>query len=173
MKQNESKKKGKSIERSIKEFLSEFKSLVISSLDEHNLPFTSYAPFILKDNKFYVYLSTMAKHSHNLTKNKNSSIFFIEDEQNCENIFARKRVVYQCFTKKLSRDTDEFNELISLFEDKHGSTVSMLKDMKDFSFFEFEVVSGEAILGFGKAYNLEKKDIFELVDRESSKGHQK
>ncbi len=115
----------------------------------------------------------MAKHSHNLTKNKNSSIFFIEDEQNCENIFARKRVVYQCFTKKLSRDTDEFNELISLFEDKHGSTVSMLKDMKDFSFFEFEVVSGEAILGFGKAYNLEKKDIFELVDRESSKGHQK
>ncbi|NVJ53581.1 MAG: pyridoxamine 5'-phosphate oxidase family protein [Campylobacteraceae bacterium] len=146
---------------------------MISSLDEHNFPFTSYAPFILKDNKFYVYLSSMAKHSHNLTKNKNSSIFFIEDEKECENIFARKRVVYQCTTNKLARDTKEFNELISIFEDKYGSTVSMLKDMKDFSFFEFEVIKGEAILGFGKAYNLGTENIFELKEREGLKGHQK
>ncbi|RXJ89063.1 heme iron utilization protein [Arcobacter sp. CECT 8983] len=161
------------MERSIKKFLENFQSLVISSLDEHNLPFTSYAPFVRKDNKFYVYLSSMAKHSHNLTKNKNSSIFFIEDEQECENIFARKRVVYQCTTKKQARDTEEFKELISLFESKHGETVSMLKNMKDFSFFEFEVIKGEAILGFGKAFNLEKNNIFELIDRKDLKGHQK
>ena len=149
-----------------------FKSLVISSLDEHNLPFTSYAPFIIKDDKFYVYLSTMAKHSTNLSTNENSSIFFIEDENSCENIFARKRVVYQCKTNQLKRDTEQFKELINLFEEKHGSTVSMLKDMKDFAFFEFEVLKGEAILGFGKAYNINGDDIFKLITRSGQKGHQ-
>ncbi|WP_265936979.1 HugZ family pyridoxamine 5'-phosphate oxidase [Halarcobacter bivalviorum] len=145
----------------------------MSSLDEHNIPFTSYAPFLLEDNKFYVYLSSMAKHSKNLTLNENSSIFFIEDESKSDNIFARKRVVYQCKTKKLQRDNEEFIKLISLFEKKLGKTVTMLKEMKDFSFFEFEVISGEAILGFGKAYNIEKEEIFTLVDRKEQKGHNK
>ena len=115
----------------------------------------------------------MAKHFHNLNKNRFASIFFIEDENETENIFARKRVVYQCTTKKLTRNTDKFNSLIALFEQKHGATVSMLKDMKDFSFFEFEILKGEVVLGFGKAYNIDKKDIFEPLDRKNTKGHQR
>ena len=63
------------------DFLAPLQSLIISSLDKNNNPFSSYAPFVKYNNKYYTYLSLMAKHSENLTKNEKSSIFFCEDEK--------------------------------------------------------------------------------------------
>ncbi len=59
----------------LKKFLDTFKSTVLSTLDENNNPFTSYAPFIKKDDKYYIYISSMAKHFKNLKKNKKVSLF--------------------------------------------------------------------------------------------------
>jgi putative heme iron utilization protein len=157
----------------LEKFLDNFKSCVISSLDKENYPFSSYAPFIKNDYKYYVYISSMAKHTQNLDLYKKASLFFIEDEKDCENIFARKRVVLQVDSKKLSRDTKEFENLINLFEEKHGSTVSMLKQMKDFSIYEFTPIKGEAVFGFGQAYDIGGKNCEELLDRKNTKGHQK
>ena len=98
--------------KNLNEFLEPLKSLTISSLDEKGYPFSSYAPFVKYNGKYYVYLSLMAKHSSNLTKNKIASIFFCEDEQDCKNIFGKKRVSIQCETLKLEQDTqDEINIL--------------------------------------------------------------
>ena len=47
--------------KNLDEFLEPLKSLTISSLDEKGLPFTSYAPFVKYEHKYYVYLSLMAK----------------------------------------------------------------------------------------------------------------
>lgn len=154
-------------------FLNEFKSVVISSLDENNFPFTSYAPFIKNNYKYYVYISTIAKHTQNLDLNTKASLFFIEDENSCENIFARKRVVLQVNSKKLSRDNEEFEKLMQIFKKTHGSTIDMLKQMKDFSIYEFTPIKGEAIFGFGKAFDIGGETCEELLDRKNVKGHQK
>lgn len=157
----------------LNDFLKDFKSVVLSTIDENNLPFTSYAPFIKNDEKYYVYLSTMAKHTKNLDTNNNIALFFIEDETSCENIFARKRVVLQSTSTKLDRDTNEFDKLISIFEKKHGSTMKMLKTMKDFSIYEFTPKSGEAIFGFGEAYDVGGEYCNELLERKGQTGHKK
>ncbi|TLP37553.1 HugZ family protein [Arcobacter arenosus] len=157
----------------LKEFISSFKSCVLSTIDEKGNPFTSYAPFIIKDGKYYVYISSMAKHTQNLDLHKKVALFFVEDEISCENIFGRKRVVLQCNSKKLQRDTESFEELVNIFEEKHGSTMKMLKSMKDFSFYEFEVFDGEAVFGFGEAYNVGGKNFDELVERKGLSGHKK
>ena len=157
----------------LNKFLENFKSVVLSTIDEDDLPFTSYAPFIKDNEKYYVYISTMAKHTRNLDANSNIALFFIEDESSCENIFARKRVVLQSTSVKLDRDTDEFNKLISIFEEEHGSTMKMLKTMKDFSIYEFTPNSGEAIFGFGEAYDVGGKYCNELLDRKGQTGHKK
>ena len=157
----------------LKEFIDSFKSCVLSTIDENKNPFTSYAPYVNKDGKYYVYISTMAKHTRNLEKNETLSIFFIEDEISCENIFGRKRVVLQCNSKKLPRDTKEFEELTQAFEKRHGSTMNMLKAMKDFSFFEFTPFNGEAVFGFGQAYNISGENFDKLIEREGLKGHKK
>jgi len=157
----------------LQKFIDSFKSVTISSIDENSNPFTSYAPFVKTDKKYYIYISSMAKHYQNLEKNQKSSIFFIEDESLCENLFARKRVVFQCNNIKLERDDKKFEKLIKLFEDKHGSTMKILKNMKDFSFFEFSPYYGEAIFGFGEAYNIGGDNFDKLIQRENQKGHGK
>ena len=157
----------------LKDFLENFKSTVLSTIDQEGLPFTSYAPFIKVDGKYYVYLSLMAKHTKNLEKNQNISLFFIEDENSCENIFGRKRVVLQCTSKKLPRDNQEFDELIQIFETTHGTTMKMLKTMTDFSIYEIAPFKGEAIFGFAQAYDVGGENFDELIERKGQSGHKK
>lgn len=155
------------------EFLNNFKSVVLSTIDDNNLPYTSYAPFIKKDGLYYVYLSSMAKHTRNLDNKKEVSLFFIEDEISCDNIFGRKRVVLQCVSNKLKRDNKEFEELIKIFEETHGTTMKMLKTMTDFSIYSFTPLSGEAVFGFGEAYDIGGENCDKLCDRKGQKGHSK
>ena len=160
--------------KNLNEFLEPIKSLTISSLDDKRYPFSSYAPYVKYNNKYYVYLSLMAKHSSNLTQNKIASIFFCEDEQDCKNIFAKKRVSIQCETLKLAQNTQNEEEILNEFKAKFGEEmVNMLKKMGDFYLFEFTPFYGEAVFGFGKAYNLGGENFEEFVQREniSSTGH--
>ncbi|MFA9240107.1 MAG: HugZ family protein [Candidatus Paceibacteria bacterium] len=160
--------------KNLNEFLEQIQSLTISSLDENGYPFSSYAPYVKYNNKYYVYLSLMAKHSSNLTQNKIASIFFCEDEQDCKNIFAKKRVSIQCETLKLAQNTQNEEEILNEFKAKFSEEmVNMLKKMGDFYLFEFTPFYGEAVFGFGKAYNLGGENFEEFVQREniSSTGH--
>jgi heme iron utilization protein len=159
--------------KNLNEFLEPLKSLTISSLDEKKYPFSSYAPFVKYNNKYYVYLSLMAKHSSNLTQNKIASIFFCEDEQDCKNIFGKKRVSIQCETLKLEQNTENETNILDQFRNKFGAEmVDMLKKMGDFYLFEFTPFYGEAVFGFGKAYNLGGENFEEFVERtNNSSGH--
>ena len=160
--------------KNLNEFLEQIKSLTISSLDENGYPFSSYAPYVKYNNKYYVYLSLMAKHSSNLTQNKIASIFFCEDEQDCKNIFAKKRVSIQCETLKLAQNTQNEEEILNEFKAKFSEEmVKKKKKMGDFYLFEFTPFYGEAVFGFGKAYNLGGENFEEFVQREniSSTGH--
>lgn len=160
--------------KDLKEFLQNIQSLTISSLDEKGYPFSSYAPYVKYNHKYYTYLSLMAKHSQNLTQNSITSIFFCEDEQDCKNIFAKKRVSIQCETKRLEKETQEEIEILNEFKNKFGEDmVNMLINMGDFYLFEFSPFYGEAVFGFGKAYNLGGENFEDFVQRETSnsKGH--
>lgn len=155
--------------KNLNEFLEPLKSLTISSLDEKGYPFSSYAPFVKYNHKYYVYLSLMAKHSSNLSQNKIASIFFCEDEQDCKNIFAKKRVSIQCETLKLAQDTQNEEEILNEFKAKFGEEmVNMLKKMGDFYLFEFTPFYGEAVFGFGKAYNIGGENFQDFVQRENT-----
>ncbi len=153
-------------------FLEGIKSLTISSLDKNGVPFSSYAPYVKYEHKYYVYLSSMAKHSKNLTLNKKCSIFFTEDESNCQNIFARKRAVLQCDVQNIESKSSYENELFVEFEKRFGKDmIDMLKNLGDFGFFEFTPFYGEAVFGFGKAYNLGGENFDEFIQREGTSGH--
>ena len=158
--------------KNLNEFLETLKSLTISSLDENKNPFSSYAPFVKYNHKYYVYLSLMAKHSSNLTNNKIASIFFCEDEKDCSNIFGKKRVSIQCNVKRLEQNTENETLILDEFRNKFGSEmVNMLHKMGDFYLFEFTPFYGEAVFGFGKAYNLGGENFEEFVERGNSSGH--
>ncbi|RXJ97390.1 heme iron utilization protein [Malaciobacter molluscorum] len=155
----------------LNEFINSFKSINLSTLDENNFPFSSYAPFIKYNNKYYVYLSDMAKHANNLKNNPKVCIFFIEDEKDCENIFARKRVTLQATSNLIKRDTKKFEKILDEFEKLNKDTVKVTREMLDFNLFELAPIYGEAIFGFGKAYNIGGEHFDTLIQRDNLRGH--
>lgn len=162
--------------KNLDKFLENIKSLTINSLDENKNPFSSYAPFVKHNHKYYVYLSLIAKHSTNLTQNKIASIFFCEDEKDCKNIFAKKRVSIQCDAIRLEQNTQKEKEILEQFSNKFGNDmIDMLHKMGDFYLFEFTPFYGEAVFGFGKAYTLGGEFFEEFLQRSgsSSQGHGK
>ena len=135
------------------EFIEQFDSLLISSINSKHIPHISYAPFVSQDKQFYICVSKMAKHTNNLLKNHNASIMFIEDEAECTNSFARKRVTFDIDVLNIERNTEKFAEIMKLFNEKFGEKSSIYEQMVDFYLFEFKPISGRAVFGFGAAYN--------------------
>ncbi len=135
------------------EFIEQFDTLMISSVNSSLKPHSSYAPFVSQDKQFYICISKMAKHTNNLLKTESASIMFIEDESESTNSFARKRVTFDVDVLNIPREEVKFSEIMELFNEKFGEKASMYEQMADFYLFEFIPVSGRAVFGFGAAFN--------------------
>ena len=156
----------------MKDFIATIQTTIIGTLDSKGHPFSSYAPYIYDNNRFYVYISDIATHAKNLQKNSKASLFFVEDESKTDNLFARKRVSLQCDSMKIERASERFEEVMGLFSEKFDAKmVATLKKMLDFNLYEFKVMYGEATFGFGKAYFVGGENMDELIARTESYGH--
>ena len=155
----------------MKDFLSNIQTAVIGTIDGQNRPFSSYAPYIYDENRFYIYISDIATHAKNIQANPLASLFFIEDESLSKNLFARKRISLQCSSRKVERGCGRFDEVLDLFGKKFDNQmVEMLKKMTDFNLYELHVDSGEATFGFGEAYLIGGEKMNELIPRRGG-GH--
>lgn len=135
------------------ELIASLKSLILSTINADGSPHSSYAPFIEKEQRFYISLSAMSTHSRNIMRTPTISILFIEDESNCSNIFARKRVTFDVRVKPIERNSITFNGAMTLFEDKFGEMATIYQTMSDFYLFELTPLKGRAVFGFGQAYD--------------------
>ncbi len=159
-------------EKTILSFIAPFQSVVLGTIDTEGLPFSSYAPFVHYDHRFYVFISDIATHSQNLKRESKASLFFIEDESQASNIFARKRISLQCDATLIPRDDAAFAAVMEQFKAKFGEEmVSMLMKMADFNLFAFSTLGGEATFGFGEAYRVGGENGEMLLPRQGGSGH--
>ncbi|MGL5711902.1 MAG: HugZ family protein [Paraclostridium sp.] len=127
------------------------KSLMISSLNKEGFPEVSYAPFIMINDKVYIYLSQAANHYYNLSENKNCSIMIIEDESEAKVVFARQRVSFECEANKLIAVEEE---IFNKFDEVHSESMMMVLKNLDFDIFKLKLKKGRLVQGFGKAYDV-------------------
>jgi len=154
------------------DFIKDFQSVVMGTIDEKALPFSSYAPFVYMNHKTYIFISDVAKHAQNLKRTPKASLIFIEDESKSEQIFARKRISLQCSSLLIQREDSKFTEVMNSFKTKFSEEmVSMLMGMSDFNLYELKTDYGEATFGFGEAYNIGGEHMEELVKRTGGTGH--
>ena len=144
-------------------FRQQQKSLILSSLSPNNIPLASYAPFIEDEQGcFYLLLSDLAGHSINLQNHQNKqstlSILLIEDEQTAGNIFARKRLSYNCQVTSWSREHPHWQEKIEQLQERFGKTIEVLAALTDFKLYVLKPVEGQYVRGFGQAYTLKNSD---------------
>jgi putative heme iron utilization protein len=101
-------------------FLSQFRSLLLGTLNTEEEVDLSYAPFVDHHDSFFILTSQLSSHTANLKQRGSATVFFIEDESACDEIYARRRLRFQCQALVHSRDSDAWQTLTSLFFDFCG-----------------------------------------------------
>ena len=142
-------------------FLKKFRSLQLSTIGKNGRPESSYAPFVVdQNNQFYIYISALARHTKNLLHDSRAGIMFIEPEEQAENIFARKRLTFNCDAEIVVRESQDWMRIMSLFDDFAGELMQTLRMLADFQLIRLKPNSGLFVKGFGKAYEIsgEKMD---------------
>tara|TARA_R110002072_G_scaffold184083_1_gene340431 strand:+ start:74729 stop:75223 length:495 start_codon:yes stop_codon:yes gene_type:complete len=142
------------VQDNIETLIASRKSIIISSLNKDNEVEVSATPFLKKGSCIYIFISELASHTQNITFNPILSVMLIEDERDTKNAFARKRLSYKCTASLVDKATSSWSEILNQFEETQGKTVSLLKQLPDFHLFELNIMSGNYIEGFGKAYRL-------------------
>lgn len=143
-----------------------FRSIILSTVSHDGIPQASYAPFLIDaDKKLYVYVSGLSTHTANLKQTGRVSVLFIEDEADTKEIFARRRLTYNCTATPLPRDTAQWQVLIERFEQRFGNVIGLMKGLPDFQIFQLQPQGGQFVIGFGAAYHIDENNLNLLQPR--------
>lgn len=133
-------------------FLASKKTMVLAMNDEEGNPFSSTAPFVQWEGKFYIYISKIAEHFSNLMNATVADVLFVADEAMTPNHFATERARWQCKPTLLGKEgTPELN---AKFDEVHSAKMMNVLRTLDFEFFELQPLKGRYVVGFGKAFDL-------------------
>jgi hypothetical protein len=157
----------------VESFLETFQTLVMASLTPEGEVHASTAPYIRMENNFYILISTIAQHGRNLLAADKVSLLFVEDESQCVQPFARKRVTIESSVSEIDRDNETFSKVIDRFcAHFDPDLVTSLSNMGDFHLFKLAPKSGSVVMGFGKAYRLnENLEVQTQIMGQHQKGH--
>ena len=144
------------------EFISQFKTVQLATVNTQGNPEASYTPYIRDTGCYYIFISGLASHTNNILAHPVLSLFFIQSEDKARNLFARRRLTLECTATNISRNSEQWNLLLDKFRDTHGATVDVLRSLADFQLFELTPTMGNYVKGFGQAYFLEGENLKEV-----------
>ncbi|MEA5583256.1 pyridoxamine 5'-phosphate oxidase family protein [Nodularia harveyana UHCC-0300] len=139
-------------------------SVIISTINAAGLPNASYTPFVMDGAKnIYIYVSGLAIHTQNLHVNPLVSVLFIEDESKTDQIFARRRLSFDCTATLIERETENWNQIVTQFKERFGELIEVFRGLPDFRIFRLTPSTGRFIIGFGTAYEISGEQLDKLV----------
>jgi len=159
--------------REYEALLDQFQSVMLGTATADGTPEVSYTPSIVdEDRNFYVYVSELSAHTKNLREQKQGSLMIIEDEKTAAQLFARKRVTFQCRAEEIERDSSQWTDITDQMKAKLGGVFEHLMGMTDFHLIRLTPEKGRLVVGFGMAFDVvgDQMDRLEHV-RGDGKGH--
>ena len=152
-------------------FRGEFTTLLMATVSCDGRPEASYAPFVMDaEGSFFVYLSELSRHTGNLRDTPYASVLFIENEDQAEHLFARRRLTLSCSCTPVHRDDLRWVQVLDRFRECFGELVDVLRGLEDFHLFRLEPRAGVYVRGFAQAYELTGPDLRSLRHI-NDKGH--
>ncbi len=130
-------------------------TLLLSTVSEKGEPSISYAPYV-RDQQgfFYIFTSELAGHTRNLLVNKQAAVMFIQPESESRELFARERATNLCSVEEIASGNSVYEQQLSILHQQFGEIVTVLKSLSDFHLFVLKPESGQYVVGFGKAFNI-------------------
>ncbi len=151
------------VRREYQSLREEIKSVQLATLGDDDQPEVSYAPFIWFEGACFLFLSELARHTHNLRNNPAISLLIIEDQAESRNQFARRRIIWQGQAQIVGRDVELFKAVMQLFRDRFGDFIDVIEPLQDFQLFKIRPHSGRFIRGFAQAFQLSGNDLGEIT----------
>ena len=142
------------------ELLAKTLSLQLATLGEEDYPHCGYTPYLMREEgddsvrQFYIFVSELALHTRDLLREPRASIMLIEDEADAKQIFARTRLYYECDVSEINNEHADYTAILDAYEARHGKMVNLLRQLPDFRLLKLQPVSGQFVMGFGKAFRL-------------------
>ncbi len=131
------------------------KNLLLSTVSATGEPECSYAPYVRdKAGFFYIFVSELASHTHNMLHKGSASVMFIQPEQQSQNLFARERVIFNCKVSEVKKDNENYDEQLLHMATTFGETIALLRGLPDFHLLSLRPLKGRYIAGFGQAFNI-------------------
>lgn len=156
-------KEKQSLEESFANFKQSVKTLQLSTLTVEGKPNASYSPFVTDEQgNFYIFVSQLASHTQDLLANPQASILLIQDEVETRQIFARRRISYQCDVEVVVAENSDYLSMLDALQERFGNVVELLRTLPDFILFRLTPYQGQYVKGFGKAYKLVGDGLLEL-----------
>lgn len=145
-------------------FPGQLKSIMLATVDREGDPDVSCLPFTMdSDKNCYVFVSYLTLHANNLRETGKGSILFVEEEAKTINLFARKRLSYQCSSTIIDKKSEERNKILEKFKVRHGQIIDVMRNFDDFDVFKLTPHSGRFVTGFGKIYDIENNELDNLI----------
>lgn len=135
--------------------LTQMRSIQLATLGPKTTPQASYAPFVRVDGAIYVYLSRLAQHAQNVRRTAALGAMLVRDEVDCDEIFARPRLLLECTTIEYARDSERFVRVLDCFEARFGDTAATVRELTDFSLFCLRPFAARLVTGFARAVDLD------------------
>ncbi|WP_353931084.1 pyridoxamine 5'-phosphate oxidase family protein [Okeanomitos corallinicola TIOX110] len=152
------------IQAEYEKFSQEFASIIISTVNAQGIPNASYTPFVMDESKnIYIYVSGLSTHTTNIQTNPDVSVLFIEDEGKTANIFARRRLSFDCQASLIARETEQWQQIVDQFQERFGDIIDVLRSLADFRIFQLTPTQGRFVVGFGAAYNISGDNLNQIV----------
>ena len=132
------------------------RTLHLATVSAAGEPEASYAPFVRAgDGAFHVCVSELSRHTAHLAATGRASVLLIEDESAAVQLFARRRLVFDCSAGPVDRDTPRWRTVMDLFEHKFGEVARLIRPLRDFRLFALTPRRGTFVRGFGQAFRIE------------------
>jgi putative heme iron utilization protein len=139
-------------------FNQSFNSVMLATTNAEGFADASYAPTLQLNGRFYIYISTLAAHTHNLMQIPKVSVLFIEPETPA-NLFRRQRSMIRCTASLILRDADNWAYLMDAFEQKLGKMMRTLRELTDFQLFELLPMQATYVRGFAQTYHFSAEQL--------------
>ena len=142
---------------------STMRSVQLATVGEDGVPHCGYTPFISSEHELIIFVSQLALHTRDMLNNGLASVMLIADEKDSNQIFARSRLSLQVRVEPIDPSDDQYDKLLDDYEAKHGKMVGLLRQLPDFVLMRLTPISGQFVMGFGKAYRLEGEYLDKFV----------
>ncbi|MEM9151100.1 MAG: pyridoxamine 5'-phosphate oxidase family protein [Cyanobacteria bacterium P01_F01_bin.3] len=147
-------------------FPGQFGSIMLGTVSAEGLPQASYAPCVVDDERnIYIFVSGLSAHTQNLSATGKASALFIEDESKTSQIFARKRLSYDCTGSLLPRGSEQWDAIAQQFAERFGNIIKIMIDLPDFRIFQLKPQGGRFVMGFGAAYDIDPSNLDQLIHK--------